>query len=188
MATQNFPKELKLPGGRKAIVRLMTATDQERMLAFARALPQDDLLFLRTDITDPAIIEEWARNIDSGHTVTLLAEMNDDLVAYASLHQNAARWTRGVGEIRIIVAYPYRNTGLGRRMAAAIFEVAREHHLRKVTAMMTPDQTGARAVFEKLGFQVEALLADWVEDRRGQPRDLLIMSHDVNGFSDSVAA
>ena len=44
---------------------------------------------------------------------------------------------------------------------------------------MTPDQTGARAAFEKLGFQVEALLQDWVEDRSGRPRDLLIMSYNL---------
>jgi RimJ/RimL family protein N-acetyltransferase len=57
-----------------------------------------------------------------------------------------------------------------------------------MTAMMTPDQAGARAVFEKLGFHVEAVLADYVEDRQGRPRDMLIMTHDVHGFSDHVHA
>ena len=54
--------------------------------------------------------------------------------------------------------------------------------------MMTPDQGGARAAFEKLGFSVEALLQDWVVDRKGQPRDLLVMSHDLEGLSDHVIA
>jgi hypothetical protein len=53
---------------------------------------------------------------------------------------------------------------------------------------MTIEQTAARAAFEHLGFQVEAMLSDWVEDRRGRSRDLLIMTHDVAGFSDRVVA
>jgi RimJ/RimL family protein N-acetyltransferase len=57
-----------------------------------------------------------------------------------------------------------------------------------MAAMMTPDQTGARAAFEKLGFQVEALLQDWVVDRDGRPRDLLIMSHDLEGLSAQLNA
>jgi hypothetical protein len=53
---------------------------------------------------------------------------------------------------------------------------------------MTTEQTSARAAFEHLGFQVEAVLSDWVEDRRGRSRDLLIMTYDVAGFSDRIVA
>jgi RimJ/RimL family protein N-acetyltransferase len=52
--------------------------------------------------------------------------------------------------------------------------------LKKLAAMMTPDQTGARGAFERLGFQVEALLQDWVVDRSGRRRDLLIMSYGLD--------
>jgi RimJ/RimL family protein N-acetyltransferase len=65
-----------------------------------------------------------------------------------------------------------------------VFSIARDIGLRKITAQMTPDQTGARVTFERLGFRPEALLADYVVDREGRTRDLLIMSHDVAGFSD----
>ena len=45
-----------------------------------------------------------------------------------------------------------------------------------MAAMMTPDQVSARASFEELGFRVEATLQDWVVDRKGGSRDLVIMS------------
>ena len=51
---------------------------------------------------------------------------------------------------------------------------------------MTPDQAGARSVFEHLGFTVEALLHDWVEDRQGRTRDLLVMTYDLDGLTDRV--
>ena len=51
--------------------------------------------------------------------------------------------------------------------------------LAKLTAQMTPDQTGSVALFESLGFRAEALLRDQVRDRAGQPYDLAILSLDV---------
>jgi L-amino acid N-acyltransferase YncA len=185
---QQYPKQIKLPDGRQVSIRLMGPEDRDKVLRFARALPADDLLFLRTDITDPAIIEEWVQNVERGTTITLLAELNGELAAYASIHLTEARWTRSVGEIRVNTGAGYRGISLGRRLTAEIFSVARSLGLRKITAQMTNDQPGARAVFERLGFRVEALLADWVEDRRGQPRDLIIMTHDVMGLSDQVEA
>ena len=54
-------------------------------------------------------------------------------------------------------------------------------------ASMTTDQPGAQAAFRKLGFVPEALLADYVEDRNGLARDMVIMSYDVDGHSDQAA-
>ncbi|MGH7933783.1 MAG: GNAT family N-acetyltransferase [Candidatus Binataceae bacterium] len=185
---QNYPKELKLSNGRPVRLRLMESGDKQRMLAFARALPQDDLLFLRSDITEPAIVDDWMRQIEQGTTVTVLAELSGEMAGYASLHLDQARWTRRVGEIRVQVGVGCRGTGLGRRLVGEIFELGQARGLKKMAAMMTPDQGGARAAFERLGFQVEALLQDWVVDRLGSPRDLLIMSEDLGGLREHAAA
>ncbi len=45
-------------------LRLMGAADKAAMLQFARSLPQEDLLFLHSDITDPASVDEWIRRVD----------------------------------------------------------------------------------------------------------------------------
>jgi L-amino acid N-acyltransferase YncA len=184
----HYPKKVKLRDGREVTLRLMDASDKSRILDFARSLPEDDLLFLRTDITDPAVIDAWVDNLKKGNTVTLLAELGNQLAGYASVHREQARWTRRVGEIRIIAAASYRGAGLGRALAAEIFELSRGLGLKKLSAMMTPNQTGARTAFERLGFHVEAHLADWVEDRHGNPRDVLVMTYDVAGFTDQAAA
>ncbi len=52
--------------------------------------------------------------------------------------------------------------------------------------MLTTDQKGAIATFEKLGFQPEALLQDFVMDQSGRTRDLVMMSLDVDGLTDRV--
>jgi len=185
-AAKYQPKQLQLRDGRQVSVRKMTPEDKSAILEFARSLPEEDLLFLRTDITDPSVVDAWIENLRKGNTVTLLAEGADLIAGYASAHRDEARWTRRVGEVRINAATGYRGAGLGRALAAEIFEVARSLGLKKMAAMMTQDQTGARTAFERLGFTVEAMLTEWVEDRRGHPRDLLVMSYDVAGFNDQA--
>jgi L-amino acid N-acyltransferase YncA len=186
--SSGYAKELKLSDGRRVSLRLMEAADKHRVLSFAQSLPPDDLLFLRTDITEPALVDEWIGNLEKGATVTVLAEVDGEMAGYASLHLEQARWTRRVGEIRVQVGVPYRGLGLGRQLTTQIFRLGQARGLKKMAAMMTPDQAGARAAFEKIGFSVEALLQDWVVDRKGRPRDLLIMSHDLEGLSDHVTA
>ncbi|MGA3230020.1 MAG: GNAT family N-acetyltransferase [Candidatus Binatus sp.] len=183
-----YPIQVKLRDGRSAAIRVMEPHDLDKIVEFAKELPADDLLFLRTDITDRNVVKQWIDNIKNGHTITLLTEIDGELAAYASVHLDQARWTRHIGEIRVITLPRYRGTGLGRRLVAEVFDLARSLGLKKITAQMTTDQTAARAAFEHLGFQVEAMLSDWVEDRRGRARDLLIMTHDVAGFSDRIVA
>lgn len=171
-----YPREVKIRDGRNVSLRLMGAKDKLKILKFANSLPPDDLLFLRTDITDPATIDEWERNIRAGTTITVLAEMDSDVAVYASLHTDGARWTRLVGEVRVQVRVDCRGAGLGKRLVGEIFRLGQDLGLKKMAAMMTPDQTSARASFEGLGFRVEATLQDWVIDRKGGCRDLIIMS------------
>ncbi len=180
--------EIALPNGLTAWLRLMSAVDKKPLLEFARSLPPNDLLFLRSDITENAAIDAWIADIERGATVTLLAEINGHIVGYASLHHDQARWTRRVGEIRVLLGPSSRGAGLGRRLAEEIFHIGERRGVKKMAALMTPDQVGARAAFEHLGFQVEALLRDWVVDRNGRPRDLLVMSHDVEGLSNRASA
>jgi RimJ/RimL family protein N-acetyltransferase len=182
-----FPKTVRLPDGPEVEIRWMTAGDRDAILGFARSLPQEDLLFLRVDLTEPGVVDEWIRNVQAGLSTTLVAYGAEGLVGYATVHRNPAPWTRRVGEIRVNVSPHYRGKGLGRVLTAQIFDVARGLGLAKLVANMTSDQHGAQAAFRRLGFVPEAVLADYVEDRGGRLRDLVIMTYDIAGHSDRVA-
>jgi L-amino acid N-acyltransferase YncA len=186
-AEMDYPRATKLPDGGSVEVRLMSADDRDAVLAFAKGLPEEDLLFLRVDLTEPGVIDEWIGNLENGSSTSLVAYDQNGLVGYATVHRSPARWTRRVGEIRVNVSPEYRARGLGRRLISQIFDLARSQGLRKLMANMTTDQPGAQAAFRKLGFVPEALLADYVEDRNGLARDMVIMSYDVDGHSDQAA-
>jgi RimJ/RimL family protein N-acetyltransferase len=183
---RDYPRTVKLDDKTEIALRLMTASDSDRIMAFARGLPEQDLLFLRADITDPRIVAQWVQNIAAERTVTIVAEAGATLAGYVSLHYNQVTWQRHLGEIRIQVGLPYRSQGLGRILAGEIFSVARELGLRKIVAQMTVEQKGAIATFERLGFHPEALLQDFVIDRAGRTHDRVVMSYDVEGLTDRV--
>jgi hypothetical protein len=86
---QTGPQFLRLrPGGspqiRQVPLRLMGAGDKTKILEFAHGLPEEALLFLRSDISDPAAVDDWVRDIEQGTTITLLAEPDGRL---GRLHQ-----------------------------------------------------------------------------------------------------
>lgn len=179
-------RTVDLKDGTPVVLRLMTPADAGPIAAFARSLPEDDLLFLRMDITDPEAVAHWVRNLEAGLTTTVIAEASGGIAGYAALVQNRVGWQRHLGEIRTQVALRFRSQGLGRALAGEIFSLARGRGLRKIVAQMTPDQKGARATFERLGFRAEALLQDFVVDHSGRTRDLLVMGYDVTGLTEHV--
>lgn len=183
---RDYPITITLPDNSQANLRRMTADDLDRIVQFARALPEDDLLFLRIDITDRDAVKRWLQHQQAGQSLTLIAEVNGEIAGYGALIYNETNWQRHLGEIRLNASPRYRGRGLGRALAAELFALAQALGLRKVIAQMTADQRGAFATFERLGFQPEALLQDFVIDREGRTRDLVLMSLDLDGLTDRV--
>ena len=175
-----------LPDGASVQLKPMTGDDRDAVLAFAKSLPQEDLLFLSMDITKAKVVDRWIRQIKKGRTSSLVAYDGDQLIGYANVHRNQTPWMRRVGEIRVNVAPDFRSRGLGRVLIHHAFEMAHDMELKKIIAQMTADQRGAQAVFRKLGFVPEAMLADFVVDRDGMTRDLIMMTYEVDGHTDQA--
>jgi L-amino acid N-acyltransferase YncA len=184
-ATLRFPKST-IVGGSPVTLRLMRADDVDRVLAFARRLPQDDLVFLRMDITDRDVVLRWALQLGADHAVTLIAETRGEMIGYGSLFHSEVTWQRHLGEIRLLVDRRYRSQGLGHALVGELFQLARQRGLRKIVAHITSEQRGAIAMFERHGFRAEALLQDFVIDRQERTRDMVVMAHDVEGLSNRV--
>ncbi len=182
VSKRNYPWTTTL-GDKRITLRLMQAKDRDALLAFARSLPSDDLLFLSIDITQPEAVDGWARAIDAGRIVTVLAESDGKLVGHGTLSFNNLTWTRHLGEIQLLISPDVRGKGLGNLLTDEVNAMARAKELQKVVARMASEQKGAQQVFERLGFNVEALLADYVIDRRGRTHDLIVMSYDVTGLT-----
>lgn len=162
-------------------IRRFEARDRLPMQAFARDLPEHDLLFLGRDLRHPRVIDAWLTAIADGWIDGLVAEDDGALVGTAALVRDPSGWSAHVGEIRLLVAPGRRGTGLGHDMLQMVMQIAAARDLAKLTVTMTADQTGTLALFEALGFVAEARLADHVRDGEGRAHDLLILAHHARG-------
>jgi RimJ/RimL family protein N-acetyltransferase len=176
---RTYPRTLTLGDGSQVGLRLMTSPDIHRLLTFARSLPEDDLQFLRVDITKMLVVMNWAQNVKTGQTVTVLAERGREVAGYASVHHDQVSWQRHLGELRIQVGPAYRGRGLATALGKEMFAIAPEMGIQKIVAHMTPNQVQALALVKRSGFRHEAVLHDFVIDRNGRTNDLVVMTCDV---------
>jgi L-amino acid N-acyltransferase YncA len=179
--SRDYPREVDLKGTRITL-REMSGNDGSVALAFARALPAHDLLFLRRDITKPEAIDVWLSGIARGRIISVLAEAAGKVQGYATVDRGELSWSPHVAELRILVSAEMRGKGLGRLLTQEAFAIALGLGIEKIVAQMTVDQKGAIEVFQGMGFRPEALLRDQVKDREGRKHDLLILAHEVARF------
>lgn len=179
--TGRYPCEVKL---RDAVVELslLSAVDEKDITVFANELPNHDLLFLSRDIQEPKVAAAWLQQIETGEIVSVVARRQGKIVGTTAVVIDKLSFSAHVGELRVLVSPGARDIGLGRKLIQEAFLVGLDFGLEKLTARMTLDQDAAIAVFEELGFRREAMFRDHVKDRDGKKHDLLIVSHDVDGF------
>ena len=173
-------------GELQVILSYMSSKDAAAVLAFSRGLEAHDLLFLRRDITQLEVIEDWLRDVESGDALTILARADEEVVGYGTIHRDSLGWSAHVAELRIVVSPAVRSRGLGRLLTQESFKTALRSGIEKMVARMTVDQRGAITVFEGLGFRPEALLKDHVKDLEGNNHDLVMMSHKVEDFQSTL--
>lgn len=169
-------------------LRAMTAADEAAVLAFARALPPHDLLFLPRDISEPKVVAAWVQDSERGALTNVLAVTGATVVGCATIVRDELSWSRHVGELRVLIAPAMRGKGLGVKLTQTCFSLAVALGLEKIIAQMTVDQRGAIAVFQGMGFRPEALLIDHAKDRDGNKHDLVILGHDVARFQAQLEA
>jgi len=176
--TRNYPRRVATEAG-EIEFRLMRRADEAAVLAFAKALPTHDLLFLPRNISQPKVLSAWINEIERGDITSLLALRQGAVVGCGTLVRDSHSWSPHVGEIRMVVSQDVRGQGVGRALSQETFALALASGLEKLTVQMTVDQKAAIALFESLGFKAEALLRDHVRDAAGQKHDIVVLGHNV---------
>lgn len=159
-------------------VRQLTSADIPEVRRFFADLPVEDRTFFYQDVDNPAVIDAWA--VDERRIRRCAVDESGRIVALAAL-QPGVDWTSHVADLVLLVRADARRQGIGRMMARQMLVEAVEHGFKKVTVMIAADDLGATDMFEKLGFEGEALLRDQLcNPDDGQLRDAVILAHMVD--------
>ncbi|NNG47395.1 MAG: N-acetyltransferase, partial [Deltaproteobacteria bacterium] len=60
---EEYPKEATLKNGTTVVLKPFEKKDKDALLAFFQKLPEADRLFLKDNVTDPAVVERWAAEL-----------------------------------------------------------------------------------------------------------------------------
>ena len=181
-----YQKTGVLKDGSRVILRPMVKEDRYKLLEFFRGLDEKDILFLRSDVRDPAVIDHWLNNIDYQKVFPLLDEAEGRIVGDATLHMRKVGWKRHLGNIRLVVARDYQGKGLGTLLINEVVELAGEFGLEKLIAEIHFQAVGAFNAFKNAGFAVKAVFEDLVKDPAGKSSDLVVMVCDVQARDRAV--
>ena len=176
-----YYKEGVLKDGSRVVLHPMVKEDRDKILDFFQRLDEKDILFLRSDVRDPKVIDHWVNNIDYSKVFPLLAEVQGRIVGDATLHMRKLGWKRHLGNVRVVVAKDYQGKGLGSLLINELVELAGEFGLEKLVAEIHLQAQGAMAAFKRAGFSVKAVFEDLVKDPTGRNSDLVVMVCDVQG-------
>lgn len=168
-----FPQEAVLRDGRRLLIRPFEARDADALFRFFQRLPPEVRRFAWDNLEDRGLVERWARDLDYGRVLPLLAFDGKELVADATLHRRGWGPLRRVGRIRWLLDPTYRGAGLGTILVNRFVAIGRKQGLRHLTCMLSTglEADAVRTLLE-LGFE-DFLIPGYGTDPDGSQHDMV---------------
>jgi RimJ/RimL family protein N-acetyltransferase len=157
----------------------MVATDKDALYEFFKAVPEEEARYLRDDVKSRLLIESWAKNLDYGKTLPILALKGNLIIGDATINRRQFGWKWHLGTVRIFVHNEYRNLGLGEIMVGELVRIAYKLGIEKLVLEIPDTNSAVINTFTKAGFHRAALIPNMVKDRQNMPVDLAVMMRDI---------
>jgi len=175
---EDYPKEIMSKDGTAILLRPLVQEDEQRLMDFFSRIPDEDRWFLRDNMDDPRVVHEWIHNLDYEKTVPMVAvrETDNTIIANVRLHRRPSECLKHIAHLRIMVDPAYRHQRLGTWMLLDAIKLAMSVGIEKLVAEFVEgvEQTAINAA-RKLDFVEQAVLKEYVKDRQGRYRSLIIM-------------
>jgi ribosomal protein S18 acetylase RimI-like enzyme len=174
---KDYPKEVILKDGTGVTLRPLKQEDEGALVDMFKGFSEDELWFLNHDLSDPAIIHTWIKQLDLSRVISIVAFLEGRVIANAALMMKQFGAKSHIGKLRISVAPSFRENRLGTWMLLDLSNLAMAIGLQMLVMRLVPDRDAlAIKGVKKLGFVEEALLKDYVLDREGNDHDMVMMT------------
>jgi GNAT superfamily N-acetyltransferase len=172
---QKFPRNIALKDGSKIALRPLRKDDEKTFHELFLTIPEQERMFIKHRVTEPAVIRDWCQNIDLGRNLPLLALSDGKIVGVATLHQQLGGWKRHIGRVSVLVQPKVRGRGIARALVHEIVDIARNTGLEHVEAEFIGGQETAIHMFAMLGFSQLLTLEDYVKDMQAVRHNYVLM-------------
>jgi ribosomal protein S18 acetylase RimI-like enzyme len=156
-------------------LRPIQPDDLELITEFFLRVPERDRTFFNEDVLDPAVVEGFLRPRE-GDLRLILHDDDDSVVGWLALFGGVG-WSHHVARIGLVVDPEARGRGLGKQLAREGLLRGLQAGYSKLVVEIIAEERPAIAMFQAIGFQIEALLLDHVRERAGNVHDLVVLTH-----------
>ncbi len=173
---QEYFKQVILKDGQEVVLRLLQASDREKLRAFFGRIPEKERWYHREDISDPEVVRRLVETIDLDRVWPVVAEVDDRLVAQANLLKSNFGCFKHLGRLEILVDPEFRGRRLGTWMLLELINRAVAFGLERLEArfVVGPEDAAVKGV-RHLDFFEAATLPRYAKSPEGQYHDLKIM-------------
>jgi GNAT superfamily N-acetyltransferase len=180
---KGYPKAIVVKDGTCVLLRPVVPEDEEALKRFFAEFPEEDQWFLREKLSDPDLLHEWLARVDYRSILPIIAVREDDgeIIANLRLYRSKSRSLAHVAHIRITVLPEYRRLKVGSWMILDSVKLSMDLGIEKLIAeFVAGKEEAALLAAKKLEFHQEAVLKDYIKDREGVERDLIIMVRNLH--------
>jgi len=173
---KDYPKEVLLKDGTGVTLRPLQEGDEHLLTKMFNRFSEIDKWFLDPEEVEPELILNRVKSMDSERFISIVAVLEGQIIAHATLSRKQYGAESHVGTIRISVDPSFREKRLGTWMLLDLINLAMAMDLETLVMQLIEDKDSSviRGV-KKLDFTEEAVLKDYVKDRKGNLHNLVIM-------------
>jgi GNAT superfamily N-acetyltransferase len=187
-AKHGYPRPLVLKDGEEVWLRLLDSErDEKELLDFYRRLPEDERWYLWHDVSDPQVVRECILHYDPRLVLPIVAvNAHERIVAKATMYRHFPGARGHIGRLRLILDPAYRRRRLGTYLLLDLVHLGLDLGLSLLVAeLIRGVEDQAIRAAEKLDFFPQAVLPDYIRDRRGNRYDLVFMVKRIHrGYDD----
>jgi acetyltransferase len=166
-----FRQLLTLSDGGRVLLRPLTKEDRQELIELYQQVAQEDLRYMRHDVTDADLVGSWVDILDYDEVLPLVAVIDERLVGSATLHFFMGP-SRHRAEVRIYLAKEVRRRGVGSRMIQALIDIAKRRNIYMIEARIINEQATVIRAFQNLGFMRKCILDNYFILPDGELRDV----------------
>ncbi len=180
-----YRKFVPLKNQKRVMLRFLNEGDRQDLFSLFQTASAEDLRFCQHDLKNLNLLNHWLDHINSPRLFPLAAIdlENNQLIAAGTLLRGKHS-ANHIGEIKLFIAKPFSNLGLGSTILDELMVVAAQEKLHWVKAEVVIDQKQMIRALRNKGFQIRATLEDFFMRKDGMMHDLVLMMRAINEKAD----
>lgn len=180
-----YRKFIQLKSQKRIMLRFLHEEDRGDLISLFQAAPDEDLCFCKHDLKNLNLLNYWLDHINSPRLFALVGVNLEDnqLIAAATLLRGKHTASH-IGEIKIFIAKPFRNLGLGSKILDELMLLATQEKLHWMRAEVVTDQKQMINALRHKGFQIKVILEDFFMSKNWVSHDVALMMRAVNEATD----